>query len=223
MQLGGSSTVAVRPVVRDTRCCRMSGLPLPPVQSAGCQALDGFSLRGRSAQHTTPKYELREVHYPWHPLFGREVHVRGSLHKLGRSLCRCCLPGQEDRIGFQVPAWMLDRAYCALMVLRSEPATSLAALLELKQLCCMNLPSSVATASSLRQATPITPGGNANAKAQRRSRARTAQLVRVSPTVPSMGGLANGDPPSSHPSSVRTASQQDRPAESGRRGRRRKR
>lgn len=185
--------------------------------------LDGVSRCYRSTQHGTPKYEVREVHYPWHPLFGRQVHVHGSLRRLNRDLCLCWLPGQEDRIGFQLPAWMLDRALCASMILRSEPTVNWQALLELKQLLDKTMRSSVATPSVLRQATPITNGGNAHDKSKRHPRNETAQPVRVSHTSSSMGGLTAGGPPSSHPSSLRTAFRQNRAASSDHRGQRRRR
>jgi hypothetical protein len=222
MPLDDSSTVAYRPVARGTRSRRWCSPLRRSIQSAGCRALGGFSLRDRTPQHNTPKYEVREVHYPWHPLFGRRVHVHGVLHKLGRDLCRCWLPGQEDRIGFQVPAWMLDRAHCALMVLRTEPATNLQALLELRQLCNEIVSPSVVTSTELRQATPITNGGNVDAKAQRRPRTGTAQLVRISPKAPSVGGLTDGRSPASHPPSLGTAVKQGRPVTSAQRSRRRK-
>ena len=202
-----------------TRLAWVQPAASPVCPSQGRHACDRCD---RSAQHTTPKYEVREVHYPWHPLFGHQVHVHGILHKLGRDLCRCWLPGQEDRIGFQVPAWMLDRAHCALMILRSEPATNLQVLLELRQLCDRIVSTSVVMPGKLRQATPITNGGNVDAKAQRGSRTGSAQLVRISPTASSMGGLTNGGPPSSHPPSLGTAVKQGRPVAPGQRGRRRR-
>jgi hypothetical protein len=219
----GSSTATCRRVARGTRCRRWCSSFRRPVRSAGCRSLGGFSLGDRSAQHTIPKYEVRKVHYPWHPRFGRRVHVHGVFHKLGRDLCRCWLPGQEDRIGFQVPAWMLDRAHCALMILRTGPATNLQALLELRQLCNKIVFPSVVTPTELRQATHITNGGNVDGKAQRRPRTGTAQLVRISPKAPSVGGLTDGRSPASHPPSPATAVKQGRPVTPVQRSRRRKR
>jgi hypothetical protein len=140
----------VRPTPESLQVClsMASVQPTSDQDPVSRSTLDARARGCRSAEHSTPKYEVREVHYPWHPLFGQLVHVHGNLHKLGRDLCRCWLPGQEDRIGFQVPAWMLDRALCARLSLRSEPTVNWQTLLDLKQLWDKTVGSSVVTAAA---------------------------------------------------------------------------
>ena len=52
--LCGSSTAAVRPVVRGTRSCRMSGLPLPLARSGGCRSLDDSAPHGNAQGNRLP-------------------------------------------------------------------------------------------------------------------------------------------------------------------------
>ena len=99
-----------------------------------CLCPGDFARCERTAPHNTPQHQLREVHYPWHTLYGKTVVIHGHLLKQGQELCRCLLPGQEARIGFEIPAWMLDRAHCTGSTLKTEPHVSCQALVALKQL-----------------------------------------------------------------------------------------
>src|SRR5690606_21503888 len=52
--------------------------------------------------------EVRELLYPWHPWFGRLVHVHEVLVK-DEAVFRCSLSGAfSDRL-IEVPSWMFDR------------------------------------------------------------------------------------------------------------------
>jgi len=109
--------------------------PLASEKESHSLCLGDFFLCERTTQHNTPKHEVREVRYRWHPLFGKSIIVHGQLVKRGCHLFRYLLPGQHDRIGFEIPAWMLDPARCAGMLLKVEPHVSWQALLSLQQLC----------------------------------------------------------------------------------------
>jgi hypothetical protein len=57
------------------------------------------------------------------PLFGKSIIVHGQIIRRGCHLFRYLLPGEEARIGCEIPAWMLDPARCAAMQIKAEPHT----------------------------------------------------------------------------------------------------
>ncbi|MER8633379.1 hypothetical protein NKH55_27060 [Mesorhizobium opportunistum] len=71
-----------------------------------------------------------EVHYRWHPYFGRRLRCENSEERAnGRIIHLVVAPGHV----ITAPAWMIDPVACAAMDLGS-PRVSLAALLELHKL-----------------------------------------------------------------------------------------
>ena len=71
-----------------------------------------------------------EVHYRWHPLFGRRVKVRDVEQRGGGCVVHIDAGDSEVRV---IAEWMLDAAACSALVL-GEPRVSLAALCNLHQL-----------------------------------------------------------------------------------------
>jgi hypothetical protein len=87
-----------------------------------------------SVIHNTHQLDIRRVEYPWHPLYGRDVYVQGTKVSWQRGLAlRCKLDPEDTRYGFEVPAWMFERATCSTMHL-SRPQVVWSSLLELKEL-----------------------------------------------------------------------------------------
>ena len=81
--------------------------------------------------------ELKEriiavVCYPWHPLHGRQVVIRGRRQDPGCTRVRCQLVGDET--WHVIPEWMLDEARCRRMRLCAEPQACWTALLEMRGL-----------------------------------------------------------------------------------------
>ena len=85
-------------------------------------------------QHNAHGTEVREVLYPWHPWFGRGVHVH-EVVKRGNMPVFWCSP-TADRKGrcLAVPSWMFDRAACLHLYPAQAPQVDLAALDNLKRL-----------------------------------------------------------------------------------------
>ncbi len=78
------------------------------------------------------KTEVRRVHYPWHPLHGQVVVVRGE--KKGRKLVlRCRVDGDDRRDNRDVSTWMFDLAACSRMQISSQPHVSWETLIELRR------------------------------------------------------------------------------------------
>ncbi len=92
-----------------------------------------FRSRCTSPDQSDHKTEVQQVHYPWHPLYGQDVIVRGR--KGGRcSVLRCQLDDDDKRDNRQVPMWMFDKVVCSRMVLSSQPHVCWEALLDLRRL-----------------------------------------------------------------------------------------
>ena len=85
-------------------------------------------------QHKTHKIEVREVHYPWHPLYGQEISVRLERRWKNGWIARCDRDSGVGRRGFDTPGWMLDRAVCSTMKLNATPFVDIEALTALRHL-----------------------------------------------------------------------------------------
>jgi len=156
------------------------------LRSARFKAL-GSWRQTRTAQHNTPKHEIREVFYPWHPLFGKSVTVQCQLVKWGCRVFRCLVPGQEAAKGCEIPIWMLDRARCAAMQLKAEPRVSWEALLSLQQLWNEALK----PAKALRQPAGKSPAGNAY---EQETNPSPPNSVRSSFQAATLAGSASANP-----------------------------
>jgi hypothetical protein len=72
------------------------------------------------------------VEYPWHPLFGQDVLIKGEKRGPGAHVLRCHVPGDERRDCLHIPIWMFDAATCTRMRLEPQPYVGLEALDELR-------------------------------------------------------------------------------------------
>ena len=72
------------------------------------------------------------VRYPWHPLYGREVIIRGRRREPGSTRVRCQL--LDDNTWRVIPEWMLDATRCRSMEICAEPRACWSALLGLREL-----------------------------------------------------------------------------------------
>src|SRR3954453_12393107 len=110
-----------------------SGPPRTPPGSdtpASCAAGDGCT----TARQKTHGTESREVHYPWHPWFGRKVIVVEGVRRSHLSVFRCRLEDDESGRALELPQWMLDRAACTRTRPADEPLVTCHDLRHLKSL-----------------------------------------------------------------------------------------
>lgn len=70
------------------------------------------------------------MHYPWHPLVGRQIPLLYREQRRGESVALCELPDGSRAV---VPAWMLDPAACRSLT-TGAPRSALAALRDLRRL-----------------------------------------------------------------------------------------
>ena len=194
MRLLGNNISASRQVFCDTQAPLPCSLAQTPARLSCSPTLGAGVPGGRTALHNTSQHHVLEVQYPWHPLYGKVVVVRGHLLKQGHELCRCSLPGQEARIGFEIPAWMLDRAFCAGMQLKGEPHVSFGALVALKQLW----DEALAPTEVRRQATSKNHEGDAYVHEAKQTTPAPAQPLRSDSPPPSVGGSARNAPSTAH-------------------------
>ena len=55
------------------------------------------------------------MEYPWHPLFGQDVLIKGEKRGPGAHVLRCHVPGDERRDCLHIPIWMFDGVRCGRM------------------------------------------------------------------------------------------------------------
>src|SRR4051794_9386969 len=85
-------------------------------------------------QHNAHGTEVREVLYPWHPWFGREVHVHEVVKRGNMPVFWCSPTAERKGRCLAVPSWMFDRAACLHLHSAQAPQVDLAALDNLKTL-----------------------------------------------------------------------------------------
>src|SRR5262249_46160607 len=85
-----------------------------------------------TARQKTHGTESREVHYPWHPWFGRQVLVVEEVKRSDRSVSRFQLEEDESGRSLELPRWMLDRAACSQMRTAIAPVVGCDVLWRLK-------------------------------------------------------------------------------------------
>src|SRR5262249_696305 len=69
--------------------------------------------RGTTEGSNTHKTEIREVHYRWHPWYGRQVVVRGIRHRRGGVALNCRAGDDGASPVLEVPEWMFDFSVCS--------------------------------------------------------------------------------------------------------------
>lgn len=82
--------------------------PESPAQNS-CADVLGCTTKG-SNTHIT---DSREVHYPWHPWYGRQVTVRGGRHRRGTVVVSCTTDDEHGFPVLEVPLWMFDSGVCS--------------------------------------------------------------------------------------------------------------
>jgi hypothetical protein len=99
-----------------------------------CSGMEVVFANPLSNTHSTD-YQLRILHYPWHPWYGQEVLTRKGTGKQADDSYLCLLkampPGAQRT---QIPRWMFDSAGCALMRQENTPYAELEALRQLNRL-----------------------------------------------------------------------------------------
>jgi hypothetical protein len=102
-------------------------------------ARDASGIRDTTPQLNTHNIESREIHYPWHPWFGRRVWIyRISLGR-GPASARCGLEPTQCAKPLEVPLWMLEAASCSTLRLIEAPRVGCAVLLALRALLQNNM------------------------------------------------------------------------------------
>ena len=95
---------------------------------------DASGPRDTSRQSNTHSTELREIHYPWHPWYGRPVWIHGAFVKSGCAVYRCSLEQNHEGRLFEIPQWMFEPSACCRLRRAEKPVVDCAALLALKLL-----------------------------------------------------------------------------------------
>ena len=75
-----------------------------------------------------------EVHYPWHPWYGRTLWVYGTRAGRAQAAARCGLEPTQGSKSLEVPVWVLETTSCATMRLAESPQVDCVALQSLKTL-----------------------------------------------------------------------------------------
>src|SRR5208283_1755346 len=87
------------------------------------------------------------VAYGRHPWVGQTVRVHDVIEKAAGSVTRCSLADDGVRRAQEIPAWMLDAAFCQTMRDAAHPVADLSALIELRALLSDATAVSVPTAA----------------------------------------------------------------------------
>jgi len=140
--LPGPMYLVIVPLVHDwhqrffSRAGAWPPAELPRRPGAGCGSPRlGVSARGcTSERRKTHVTEAAEVLYPWHPWFGRVVHIHGIIERGGERSFRCDLSEKRTARCMHIPAWMFDRAACLRVRGADTPWVELTALVCLKAL-----------------------------------------------------------------------------------------
>ena len=61
---------------------------------------------------TTPKYDVREVLYPWHPFYGKRLIVEPRSQKWEMEVYGCRFEEDDTHTFHILPAFFFDRTYC---------------------------------------------------------------------------------------------------------------
>ena len=193
MRRRGGRSATIRRAVERTESHRLSIPSAHRARSTGCRAPGDFVPCGTTRQHKTHQTERRKVRYPWHPLFGREVLVRGKQRKYKAAMYRCHIPGKERRNCFEIPQWMFDSAVCSRMRVTESPHVCATALRTLKQLI-----EETSTASRCAvieaQHHSLSEKGGADAQTPTKLAARPAEPVPPHTKPTTVESVSGGDP-----------------------------
>src|SRR5712671_3934991 len=154
----------------------------PAFERQGSNAGACDCTRRRDNAH---KIDEREVLYPWHPWFGRVVHVREVIEKRAGGIVHCSLDGSASARWLELPKWMFDRAASLSMRMEVSPRVDSAALTALKT--CL-----VAASGAGLCGSPLSNASDSGAgKSSCNQNRRTAHATQAPPsTRPSSGRRA---------------------------------
>src|SRR5215469_14276471 len=111
------------------------GLRQGKFASGSCRSTNGLDALAdccTKRQDNAHKIEELEVLYPWHPWFGRVVHVHEVIEQRAGGVLHCSPDGDASRRWLEVPQWMFDRAACLAIRMAALPRVDTAALIALK-------------------------------------------------------------------------------------------
>ena len=135
MRLPDGRNVVTRQAVHGSAPCartEVTGRWLGTAADSPC--LDDSSRDDSARQHSAHNREFLELHYPWHPLHGRRILVRGRRKWGKHTAVRFTVEDEPQRVWTELPVWMFDRAVCSRMRLTDRPRVHWKALVELRQL-----------------------------------------------------------------------------------------
>src|SRR3954451_238156 len=95
---------------------------------------DGCDFDDTPRQYKTHNAEQCELHYPWHPWFGRTIWVYRKVIRRTRSVAHCGPDRIQCAKSLEIPLWMLEAASCSALRLAEDAAVDCAALQRLKAL-----------------------------------------------------------------------------------------
>lgn len=93
---------------------RRQGGPYATDAESSCRSRCPVDLRCTTRRRNAHGTEAREVLYPWHPWAGCHLHIHEKVKRAGSDILRCSKTGATSDRWLEIPAWMFDRAACAL-------------------------------------------------------------------------------------------------------------
>jgi len=164
--------------------------------------ISGFSARSPRAgvaRYTTKletahSTEFRELLYPWHPWSGLRVGLHKEVERPGGAVFRCDLKASVSDRWLEIPAWMFDRASCAMVRLEAEPHTSLAALVGLAALLRhASNKDAAASAEAISGVSPLSGNWNRGEAHAKPEQAEVSRLQRTTADRPIRGERREGE------------------------------
>jgi hypothetical protein len=133
-------TIAVESEGKRTPCCRCvvrskfmraPGRSPPASGSPG----SGAAAPGCTTEAlNTHKIGKRLLLYSWHPLYGRELTVRGENNRRGTIMYICSTGEDQTSATLEIPAWMFDGAICCRFASGGPPHVDVCSLKSLRVL-----------------------------------------------------------------------------------------
>ena len=148
-----------------------------------------------------------EIHYRWHPWYGRRLWVHGIRTGRAQPTARCCLEPTQCAASLEVPLWMLEVTSCSTMCEAEDPRVDCASLQALKALLLNSV---------LKDRHPIAGGADANPHESNPT--CTTGVVSPSLTGDPLAQVAAGNPTASGDVAVEVASRTRANPASPRRG-----
>src|SRR2546423_5504113 len=85
-----------------------------------CRAQGAYAPHCTRRRDNAHKIEELEVLYPWHPWFGRVVHVHEVIEQRAGGVLHGSPDGDASRRWLELPQWMFDRAACLVVARQSR-------------------------------------------------------------------------------------------------------